>query len=350
MPRMRNAQSHLLLRNLVRVTSSAPGGKDKISSREMKRLGEIELIERIRAGSGSGTGARNASVRVGIGDDCAVLRVPAGCELVVTTDLLLEGRHFCLDWHTAESAGHRCLARGLSDVAAMGAWPLAAFLSLGLPAGFDMAWLDEFMAGFGALAERFGVELAGGDTAQTAGAEIVADVVVTGAVETGRGLLRSGARVGDGIFVTGELGGSAVELAGMAEGSRRERGRQSFPEPRVEVGLELVRLGIATSCMDLSDGISLDLARLCEASGCGAEIAAASLPLAKGATLEQGLDGGEDYELLFTAGAGSVVPEDVAGVGVRRIGTIVGGEGVMIVDAGGGLVPLRRGGWEHFGD
>ena len=261
-------------------------------------LGELRLIERIRAA----TDSRNGAVRLGIGDDCAVLRLPAGHEMVVTTDLCMEGRHFRRDWHTAESAGHRCLARGLSDVAAMGGRPLAAFLSLALPRGYELAWVDGFLAGFGALAQRFGVELAGGDLGEAPGAEIVADGMVVGSVAEGKALLRSGARVGDRIYVTGTLGGSAVELEGMRSGVRGSRGPQSFPEPKVAVGLQLV--GLASACMDLSDGLSLDLRRLCEASGVGASIGRGLLPVAGGATLEQALDGGEDYELLFTAGGG----------------------------------------------
>ena len=230
---------------------------------------ELELIERIRRGGG----ALGKGVQVGIGDDCAVLRLRAAEELVVTTDLLLEGRHFRRDWHSAESAGWRCLARGLSDVAAMGGRPVAAFLSLALPEGFEVGWVDGFLAGFRELGARFGVELAGGDTAECEGG-VVADVVVVGAVKRGRALLRSGARVGDGVYVTGRLGGSAVELAGMAAGLAAggvtgARGRQTFPEPRVEVGLALARRGGVGACMDLSDGISSDLRRMCEASGRG---------------------------------------------------------------------------------
>ena len=200
---------------------------------------ELELIERIRR---SGR-ARNADVRLGIGDDCAVLRVNAGEEMVVTTDFSLEGRHFRREWHTAESVGHRCLARGLSDVAAMGGRPVAAFLSLALPRGFEVEWVDGFLRGLGELAERFGVELAGGDTSEAAGGQIAADIVVVGAVPAGKALLRKGARPGDEIYVTGWLGGAAVELGEMAAGAaRRRRGvepcPQSFPEPRVEVGRE----------------------------------------------------------------------------------------------------------------
>ena len=125
----------------------------------------MALIARIRERSDT----RNRAVRVGIGDDCAILRVPAGAEMVVTTDFSLEGRHFRRDWHTPESVGHRCLARGLSDIAAMGARPTAAFLSLSMPAPLDLSWVDRFLAGFGALAKKWGTELAGGDTCEAPG-------------------------------------------------------------------------------------------------------------------------------------------------------------------------------------
>ena len=301
-------------------------------------LAELQLIRRIRAGSSS----RNPAVQVGIGDDCAVLRVPTGCEMIVTTDFSLEGRHFRRDWHSPQSAGHRCLARGLSDIAAMGGKPLAAFLSVGLPKDLDINWLDGFMEGFGTLAERFGVELAGGDTSEASGEEILADVMVVGAVRRGKSLLRSGAKAGDGIYVSGTLGGSAVELEEMRIGrERRKCGPQSYPEPRVAVGLTLARRGIATSCMDLSDGLSTDLRHLCEASGVGAELESAVIPLGAGASMEKALHGGEDYELLFTAR--DKVPTRIAAVPITRIGTVVAGEGVRLDG-----VELRVGGWEHF--
>ncbi len=296
---------------------------------------ELDLVERIRLGGA----VRGAGVRVGIGDDCAVLRVRAGEEMVVTTDFLLEGRHFRRDWHTAESAGWRCLARGLSDIAAMGGRPVAAFLSLALPRGFAPEWVDGFLAGFRELGAQYGVELAGGDTAEAASNGVVADVVVVGAVKRGRALLRSGARVGDAIYVTGSLGGSAAELERMAAGERGGRGRQTFPHPRVEVGLALARRGGVSACMDLSDGISSDLRRLCEASRIGVELE--GLPVDRGASEAQALHGGEDYELLFTA-VGRM-PKRLAGVEVMRVGTVVRGSGVRL--RGQDLV---GGGWEHF--
>jgi thiamine-monophosphate kinase len=303
----------------------------------MPPVGELALIDRIRRA----TPTRGAAVALGIGDDCAILRPPRGHELVLTTDLCIEARHFRRDWHSPESAGHRCLARGLSDLAAMGARPLAAFLSLALPAGFDPAWLDGFLAGFHALAERFQVELAGGDTAQAPGEHILADVVLVGAVPTGKSLRRGTARPGDLVYVSGALGGSSVQLAALAAGAPCGPGRQAFPEPRLAVGQRL--RGLATACIDLSDGLSTDLHHLCEASGAGAELDSTAIPLAAQATLEQARHGGEDYELLFTAAPGTRVPGTIAGVPIRRIGRIVPQPGIRL-DAN----PLAPIGWEHF--
>jgi len=313
-------------------------------------LGELGLIERIRAGR---TG-RNRAVKVGIGDDCAVVRVPGGCEMVVSTDLSVEGRHFRRDWHTPQSVGHRCLARGLSDMAAMGAKPIAAFLSLALPRETELAWVDGFLEGFEALADDSWVQLAGGDTAEAAGNEIVADVTVVGAARTERAILRSGAEAGDAIYCTGRLGGAAVELAGLAEGKVCPAGMsgfhhpQTFPEPRISIGKALTRRRLAKACIDVSDGLSTDLRHLCEASGVGAEIEVAAIPLANRATLEEALHGGEDYELLFATREWSRVPKQFSGVKVTRIGRITEERGVRIVQPDGTVEELKAKGWEHF--
>jgi thiamine-monophosphate kinase len=316
----------------------------KVTGSGVRMAGELEVIRRIRAGART----RNPAVRLGIGDDCAVLKPLPGHELVVTTDFSLEGRHFRRDWHTAESAGHRCLARGLSDVAAMGARPLAAFLSLALPKGFDEEWFSGFMSGFEALAEEFAVQLAGGDTSEAVGDGVLADVVVIGTTERMKSLRRAGARVGDGIFVTGTLGGSAAELAAMRDGRawEFESQPQSFPVPRVAAGMALAKRELATACMDLSDGLSTDLRHLCEASKVRASIEPETLPLGEGASVEQALNGGEDYELLFTAMAGIKMPRQVAGVAITRIGTVLGGEGPVVEMMGDG--ELQAGGWEHL--
>ena len=220
---------------------------------------------------------------MGIGDDAAVLAVRRGEEIVVTTDFSLEDVHFRRGWHAPEAVGHKCLARGLSDIAAMGARPVAAFVSLAVPREFTRGtgredWVDRFYDGLLALAGRWQVPLAGGDLAQSPGgahARAAADIVVVGAVEGGRALLRSGAKAGDAIYVTGTLGGAAAELLAVTQSPRRFRGNTSasaehphfFPEPRIHVGRALVRKRLATAAIDISDGLSVDLQHLCEESG-----------------------------------------------------------------------------------
>jgi len=320
----------------------------------MKRpMGELELIDRIRAGAGSRGGA---GVALGIGDDCAILRPPKGHELLVTTDLSLEGRHFRREWHPAESVGHRALARGLSDLAAMGAKPLAAFLSLGLPGEMTasragLRWVDGFFRGLGRLAEEIGVPLAGGDTSEAAGEQVLADIVLVGSAPRGRSLRRSGGKPGDLLYVTGTLGGSAMELAELRAGRRRRSGEHPhvYPAPRVRVGLELVRRRLASAAIDLSDGMSTDLGHLCRESGLGAEVWEERLPVARGASLEQVLHGGEDYELLFAAPARARVPRTIGGVSVTAIGRLVRGKAVWLMASDGKRQALKPGGWEHFG-
>ena len=318
-----------------------------------RAIGELELIQRIRAGVGAWKGA---GVALGIGDDCAILRPPRGHEVLVTTDFSLEGRHFRRDWHPADAVGHRALARGLSDLAAMGAKPLAAFLSLGLPGEMTASragrkWIDGFFAGLAKLAEEFGVPLAGGDTSEAQGGLVLADIVLVGSAPLGRSLRRSGGRAGDRLYVTGSLGGSAAELAELAAGGRITRGAEHphlYPVPRVRVGLELVRRRLATAAIDLSDGLSTDLAHVCAESRVGAEVWEAALPIAARATLEQALHGGEDYELLFAAPASVKMPGRVAGVPVTCIGRLVRETGAGVVGVDGRRQVLEAKGWEHF--
>ncbi|GAA3746476.1 thiamine-phosphate kinase [Terriglobus aquaticus] len=301
---------------------------------------------------------------LGIGDDCAILQSPAGHELLVTTDFSLEGRHFDRAAHPARSVGHRCLARGLSDLAAMGATPLAAFLSLALPAGLQRtargrAWVDGFLDGLLSLARNSGTSLAGGDTSAAPGQHILADIVLTGAAPRGRSLRRSGARAGDALYVTGSLGGSAAELAQLLRTPRRFRSAlpendhpHLFPRPRLLVGQALRRRGLASAAIDVSDGLSTDLHHLCAASGVGAMVEAAALPIhALAATEEDGglalvLHGGEDYELLFAARPTVRMPRTVAGVPVRRIGRLTRSKRVLL-ERDGRTEPLDSGGWEH---
>src|SRR5579859_2459069 len=161
---------------------------------------------------------RNREILVGIGDDCAVLHLPRGHEALVTTDFSLEGIHFRRDWQSPECIGHRCLVRGLSDIAAMGGQPIAAFLSLALPQDLPQKWLDRFFVGLLRLARQHKVELAGGDTSQSPRG-FLADIMVIGSVERGKSLLRSGARIGDSVYVTGKLGESATALQLLSTGA-----------------------------------------------------------------------------------------------------------------------------------
>jgi thiamine-monophosphate kinase len=307
---------------------------------------------------------------LGIGDDCALLRPRKGEELAVTTDLSLAGRHFRLDWHPPEVVGWRTLARGLSDLAAMGARPVAAFLSLGVPrelaesAEGRKSWVNRFLDGFFSLADAHKTPLAGGDLAQSPVA--VADVVLIGSVPRGEALLRSGARPGDSIYVTGRLGGAATGLTMLAElavagpGSMTGEWNDSLsaqlrPQPRIQTGLSLRRRGLATAAIDISDGLSTDLAHLCEESGVSAIIHADRLPITADASLEQALHGGEDYELLFTARSSTRIPRSIAGVDVTQIGEVIapgrgkrGGKPALMFATGCVVEPLEPQGWEHF--
>jgi thiamine-monophosphate kinase len=333
--------------------------------------GEIDLLREIRRRAGKGV--RGGGLRLGIGDDCALLRPRDGEEFAVTTDLSIAGRHFRLDWHPPESVGHRTLARGLSDLAAMGARPVAAFLSLGVPRELTVAedgetksWVDRFQNGFFSLAEEHKTPLAGGDLAESP--VVVADIVLVGAVPRGTALLRAGARPGDQLYVTGRLGGAAAglaklpELGGIASTDAGKRAeipdelRESlsphlYPHPRIQQGLVLRRTRLATAAIDLSDGLSTDLAHLCDESGVGAIIQTSGFPVAAGASLDQALHGGEDYELLFTARPRVRMPRAIAGMPVTRIGEIIersAGHPAVMAATGSIVEPLDPRGWEHF--
>jgi thiamine-monophosphate kinase len=313
--------------------------------------GERELIAAIRKRAGRLPRNRGI-VSLGIGDDCAVLHPRRGEEIVVTTDLSLENVHFRRDWHPPQSVGHRCLARGLSDLAAMGARPEAAFLSLALPAELTGKWMEGFFNGLMALAERSRVPLTGGDLAKSS--FVIADIVLLGSVPTGRALLRSGARAGDLIYVTGALGGAAAELRALERRpavfrrTDKLRNPHLYPEPRLAAGRKLLRL--ATAAIDLSDGLSTDLAHLCQESGLAAEIDSEAIPVDARATLEQALHGGEDYELLFTASPKAKVPRQLGGVLAHPIGRMKKrGKGPQVqLLRRGKPAALAAAGWEHF--
>lgn len=329
---------------------------------------ELDLIEQIRRDFAS---SPSKAVALGIGDDCAILRPLPGTEILVTTDFTLEGRHFRRDLHPPESVGHRCLARGLSDLAAMGATPMAAFLSLALPADLvttskGRAWITRFFKGLHALAGRHRITLAGGDTAQSPESAILADIILLGTAPTGKSLRRSGAKPGDVLYVTGALGGSAAELSAMLSGRtpstktiKTEGYPQLFPQPRIAAGQELRRRKLATACIDISDGLSTDLAHLCHASNLAAELDQSAIPLhalarklGPHAALNAALHGGEDYELLFAAPASTRVPPQLAGIPITRIGQFIRKQArqplMTLIAADGTRATLKPHGWEHF--
>jgi thiamine-monophosphate kinase len=303
------------------------------------------------------------AILAGIGDDSAVLRPLTGHDLLVTTDFSLEGIHFRRDWHPAESVGHRCLARGLSDIAAMGGEPVAAFLSLALPHDLPQAWVGRFLHGLMSLAEKHSVTLAGGDTAESPGG-VLADIIVVGAVPKGKALMRSGARPGDRIFVSGELGGSAAAVLQMQAKPKKANSRRKlnpryylghfYPKPRVELGRMLRGKGLASAMIDTSDGLSTDLGHICEESHVGAELDATLIPVAcvgqpaRQVDFDLALHGGEDYELLFTVPRGKRIPIEVGGVVVTRIGEITRSPGIFVRNPNGIAHELHPRGWEHF--
>jgi thiamine-monophosphate kinase len=350
--------------------------------------------------------------------------------LLVTTDLFLEDIHFRRRWQEPASLGHKALARGLSDVAAMGGTPRYVFLSLGLPrlssqrqslSGSDpipadavrkgtasagsparrslragvggvpqealqkgasapevrrrfsrgasasgeetastqawpQRWLDGFLEGFLRLAAASKVVLAGGDTGSSAGG-FLADVVVVGDVPRGRAILRSGARPGDEIWVTGKLGTAALGLSILQRGKKLGPAHPAFqafcyPEPRLRIGQYLLRRKLASALMDLSDGLSIDLARMCAASGVGAQLDAAAIPRLAQTPLRHALHGGEDLELLFTVPPqrSEQLPRSIGGVPLTRIGRITAERKLWLIPPGrdGRQQPLPILGFQHF--
>ena len=313
--------------------------------------GEFDLIARIRARVGE-----RADVVLGIGDDAAVLTVPADRQLVVAMDTLNAGVHFPAETAPAD-LGWKALAVNLSDLAAMGALPAWCTLSLSLPEG-DAAFVDGFLDGFLSLAVAYDVALVGGDTTR---GPLSVCVTVHGFVEPGRALRRAGAQVGDDVWTSGTLGDAAAALVRWRAGVAVEpalRGRLDRPAPRVALGRGLV--GLAHAAVDVSDGLVADLGHVCVASGVGAQIDVDALPASD--ALLAGFDGdlrrelqatgGDDYELCFTA---SVSVRDAvedaardAGVSVKRIGRIVAGEGVAASTEGGIAWTAHVGGYRHF--
>jgi thiamine-monophosphate kinase len=300
------------------------------------------------------------SAVLGVGDDAALVRASADCDLAISTDMLLEGRHF-LPGAEPRALGHKTLAVNLSDMAAMGAKPRWATLAMALPSD-DEAWLEAFAQGLFALAERHGVELIGGDTTR---GPLTLALTILGEVPRGKALLRSGARVGDDVWVSGELGGGALGLAylqgeaHLSSGDARDACvRLEEPEARVALGERLI--GIAHSAIDVSDGFAADLGHILERSGLGATVNYDALPRPaafarlKNRHLEQRcvLSGGDDYELVFTAAPAARASLATLGgeLGLRlsRVGTIEAGSTTLRVLDHEGKPIAYAGGFDHF--
>ena len=275
--------------------------------------GEFDFIEKIK--SRAANFKTNSSVRTGIGDDCAVLAKDNKTDLVITTDLLVENIDFHLEWSKPEFIGHKSLAVSLSDIAAMGANPVWSMLSIGVPPHiWKTDFVEKFYDGYLRLAKKCKVELVGGDVSRTPD-KIVIDSIAAGEAKKGKAVLRSGAKVGDLIFVTGKLGGAAAGLKLLEDGEEYENSRykhlylrQLRPHPQTETGKIIGEKSLATAMIDLSDGLSSDLLHICRASKVGARIFADKIPIAlpikhfnsQISNLELALNGGEDFELLFT--------------------------------------------------
>ena len=309
----------------------------------------LEAIRRVLSGAGP-------EVRVGVGDDAAVLAPTAG-ELVITTDALVENVHFLRGSTGARDLGHKAIVVNVSDIAAMGASPRSAVCTLTLTPDVEASWVMELFGGMREACDEYALWLVGGDLSR--GGEIAISVTVTGEVAPGRAVLRSGARPGDRLIVTGELGGSAAglrftRLRTMPTQEQRTAIRRHLrPTARVGEGGVLVRHG-ATAMMDISDGLSLDLSRLLRASGVAARLELGRVPVAHLATLEDALGGGEDYELLATlpdpdaVEAAAAELKEAFGVPLTEIGVVVEGDGAVAVGDDGSEHPLEPTGWDHF--
>jgi thiamine-monophosphate kinase len=297
------------------------------------------------------------AVRLGIGDDAALLTPRKGFEIVLTCDWFLQGSHFLLDRHPADAVGWKSLSRAASDIAGLGAEPRCFLLSLALPVERTGEWLDGFLRGLRRASRKLRCPLAGGDT--TRSEEILISITVVGEVPVGRAVLRSGAKPGEQLFVSGTLGEADLGLRqllkrrGLARPANAALGKHLYPEARIALGQWLRKNRLATAMMDLSDGLSTDLPRLCGASGVGAHLHAEWFPRSartdSADALQLALHGGDEYELLFT-----VKPRDVRRLGnsfeglrLTRIGEI-SAEKKIVLEKEGKAQALVSGGWDPF--
>ena len=329
---------------------------------------EGTLVTRIGAAVRTDGLLRRHKIRLGIGDDAALLAEQSGFETVVSSDQFLEGTHFLEGKHPAEAVGYKALARAVSDLSAMGAEARAFLLNLALPVAKTGKWLDGFLVGLRRAARAAQIALAGGDLSRSERVQI--SVTVIGRLKRGSAVLRSGAKAGDLIYVSGRLGLAALGLRAMRRGVRAGASGTGplirahlYPPIRLRLGGWLATNRIANAMIDISDGFSMDLHRVCEASGVGARVEAKKVPRARmsaglakrlgvssGADLDFALNGGDDYELLLT------VPRSkarklrmlVAGAPVTFVGEMARGRSVTLVAENGKESRLEAGGWDPF--
>ncbi len=323
--------------------------------------GEFDIIRRCFAPLASSEAA------LGLLDDAALITPPEGRALVATADAMISGIHFLPD-DPPETVGRKLLRVNLSDLAAMGAEPLGYLLTCAWPKDWNQDWIAAFAGGLGEDQERFGIALLGGDTTSGPG-PLSLSLTALGSVLPGLALRRGGARVGDRVIVSGTLGDGAFgllvrygRLTNLSEASLQSLTEAyRLPDPRLDLGQALAQTGLATACLDISDGLVADLGHICEASGLGARIQAERIPLstavqeAVAADLESfplALTGGDDYELCFT-----VAPKDLAtlaalsepsGLALTEVGEVIEGTGVAVLDRDGAPLALEHSGWTHF--
>ncbi len=338
--------------------SNPPAPTRKILWKAMD-ISEAELIRWIR----SLASPFQKKVLVGIGDDAAVIKGREGYSYLFTTDTLVENVHFRWEFVHPYQVGWKALAVNASDIAAMGGYPVFALVTFGIPTSFLSSRVKEVYKGLVDLSTRLNLEISGGDIVRSR--IFFISISVVGEVEAGRAVLRSGAKPGDSVYLTGDIGRAATGFLSLKEGKKLHlpsatdslRRRWLMPFPRIKEAREIAMGGVATAMIDLSDGLSSDLYHILEESGVGAEIWEKNLPIASEtekvchelnrSPLEVALHGGEDYELLFTAPATTNV-EKIVSFQVTRIGKILEGSGLFLLNKKGERKKLKSGGWDHF--